>query len=172
MNDLVPEDEEVGTSLVNKGGRPKGSKNKITLLKLMAEETFRTGEIDRMMQVCREIVTDALAGDRDCRKLVWQAVVSKSGNDNTTQVGAMPEIIIRSEHPPIIRQTVEAEFKEITNEHDHQTELRLGPDGSGRGQAEPEREVAVRQRAGNRKRGRPQGQRKPASELEISSGNG
>lgn len=93
MTDIVPQ-EPRGV------GRPKGSKNKITLLKLMAEETFRSKNIDRMLQVCDEIVTDALAGDKDCRKLVWSSIMSKGSNDTADSSGAIPTIRIVSEKPP------------------------------------------------------------------------
>lgn len=103
-----------------KGGRPKGSKNKITLLKLMTEEAIRTQNADRMMQVCNDIINDALEGDFACRKLVWQAVMSKSGFDQNTPSGAVPEIVIRSDHPPEIRHVtiVDAEVSEISNEEE------------------------------------------------------
>lgn len=105
--DLVPEQDK---KLV--GGRPKGSKNKITLIKLMAEESVRSRNLDKMLEVCEAIITDALAGDRDCRKLVWQSVMSKSGTDQNQTTGAMPEIIIRSDHPPVIRQVIDATIVE------------------------------------------------------------
>ena len=107
-------------ALAPRGGRPKGSKNKITLLKLMTEEVVRTQNADRMKQVCDDIINDALAGDRDCRKLVWQAVMSKSGFDQNTPTGAVPEIIIRSDKPPEIRHItiMDAEVSEIKTEEE------------------------------------------------------
>lgn len=96
MNDVVARE---AADLVAKGGRPKGSKNKITLLKFLVEETIRQDELPRMIQVCRDIVTDALNGDRDCRKLVWQALMSKAGVDQQETGGARPEIVIRTESP-------------------------------------------------------------------------
>lgn len=98
-----------------KVGRPKGSKNKITMLKLMTEEVVRSKNLDRMLQVCDEIITEALAGDRDCRKLVWTSIMSKSGTDQNQTTGAMPEIIIRSDHPPVIRQVIDATIVEDTS---------------------------------------------------------
>lgn len=106
--DLVPEQDK-------KVGRPKGSKNKITMLKLMTEEVVRSKNLDRMLQVCDEIITEALAGDRDCRKLVWTSIMSKSGTDQNQTTGAMPEIIIRSDHPPVIRQVIDATIVEDTS---------------------------------------------------------
>ena len=65
----------------NPSGRPKGSKNKVTLYKLMAEESFRERNFDRVQRVLDDIVMEALAGDQQCRKLVWQAMVSNGSAD-------------------------------------------------------------------------------------------
>ena len=108
-------------------GRPKGSRNKITLLKLMAEESVRSKNVDRMLEVCEKIIEDALNGDRDCRKLVWQSIMSKSGTDQNQTSGAVPEIVIRSDKPPEVHvnapkggedaRVIEGEIvEEITNE--------------------------------------------------------
>lgn len=59
-------------------GRPKGSKNKVTLYKLQAEEAFRSRNQDRINMVLDQIVTDALEGDKAAKKLVWDANVSKA----------------------------------------------------------------------------------------------
>lgn len=84
----------------NPAGRPKGSKNKITYLKLMAEEAVRSGESARIQEVCRNIVMAALEGDRDCRKMVWSAVMSKAGNEAQSNSGEMPQIVIRMDSAP------------------------------------------------------------------------
>lgn len=101
-------------NLPAKGGRPKGSKNRITVLKLMMEESVRSGSANKIKKVLEDIIEDALAGDRDCRKLVWQSVMSKSGFDQNTPSGAVPEIVIRSEKPPEIRtvQVIDADYNE------------------------------------------------------------
>ena len=91
--------KEKAPKVSNPAGRPKGSKNKITLLKLMAEESVRSGEAERMMEVCRNIVSAALEGDRDCRKLVWSSVMSKSGVEAQSASGEMPQIVIRMDAP-------------------------------------------------------------------------
>jgi len=103
-------------NLPAKGGRPKGSKNRITVLKLMMEESVRSGSAKKIKQVLEDIIEDALQGDRDCRKLVWQSVMSKSGFDQSTPTGAVPEIVIRSDKPPEIRtvKVVDAEIEEET----------------------------------------------------------
>jgi hypothetical protein len=86
------------------GGRPKGSKNQITVLKLLMEETVRSKNQERIAQVLDDIITDALAGDRDCRKLVWQSVMSKSGNDSAPNAGTQPTIIIRTDRDAPVRR--------------------------------------------------------------------
>lgn len=86
------------------GGRPKGSKNKITLLKLMTEEAVRSRHLDSMLEVCGKIIEDALKGDRDCRKLVWQSIMSKSGSDQTTSSGEAPTIVVKTDRPVELHQ--------------------------------------------------------------------
>lgn len=99
----------------NKLGRPKGSRNKVTLMKLMAEQAVREGNADRMIEVCRGIIDDALAGDKDMRKLVWQAVMSKSGADDKTQASDKVEIHIGGLAPQPVKVT---EINVIDNEDD------------------------------------------------------
>lgn len=112
---LVLSDEEETTNLAlpAKGGRTVGSKNKITMLKLMTEQAVRSKNLQRMLEVCDEIIKDAKDGDFACRKLVWSAVMSKAGFDNSTPAGAMPEIIIRSERPVEVHnhQVIDAEVE-------------------------------------------------------------
>lgn len=59
-------------------GRPKGSKNKVTILKLQAEEAFRDRNQDRIDIVLDLILTAALDGDSQARKMVWDACMSKA----------------------------------------------------------------------------------------------
>lgn len=80
----------------NPVGRPKGSKNKVTLLKLMAEEAVRERNIELMQRICDEILIDALEGDKDMRKLVWQSVMSKGSADDKTQAQEKVHISINA----------------------------------------------------------------------------
>ena len=60
--------------------RPKksvGSKNTINLLKLMGEESVRGRNKKKLQDVCDLVISEALMGDRDLMKLVWNSVVSK-----------------------------------------------------------------------------------------------
>ena len=81
-------------------GRPKGSKNKVTLLKIMAEEAFRDENYDHMLHVCKIIVAQALAGDFDSQKLVWQSVMSKGSVDDRSSAQEKVEININAISKP------------------------------------------------------------------------
>jgi hypothetical protein len=83
----------------NPAGRPKGSKNRVTLLKLMAEEAVRENNSDLILQICQGILQDALEGDKDMRKLVWQSVMSKGSFDDKTQAQEKVVIQIQSTAP-------------------------------------------------------------------------
>lgn len=81
----------------NPSGRPKGSKNKVTLLKLMAEESVRGRNIELMQDVADKVIRDALEGDKDMMKLVWQSIVSKGASDEKSTGKEKVEINI---NPP------------------------------------------------------------------------
>lgn len=69
----------------NPAGRPKGSKNRVTLMKLMAEEAVRDNHYDNMLAVAKLVIEQALEGDKDSQKLVWQSVMSKGTADDKSQ---------------------------------------------------------------------------------------
>lgn len=75
-------------------GRPKGSKNKVTLLKLMVEEAIREENVDDMLKVAKLIIGQAIDGDGRSQKLVWDAVMSKGTTDDRTQAKEKVEINI------------------------------------------------------------------------------
>ena len=62
----------------NPGGRPKGSKNRVTLLKLSAEEAFRDRNQNAIDAVLDQILHAALEGDKAARKMVWDGCISKA----------------------------------------------------------------------------------------------
>jgi hypothetical protein len=78
----------------NPGGRPKGSKNKITLLKLMGEEAARNRNMERAQEVIDLIYEQAMEGDKASQKLVWSAHMSPSSTDDKTQAKEKVEINI------------------------------------------------------------------------------
>lgn len=98
----------------NPVGRPKGSKNKITLLKQMVEFAARERNQDMAQAVIDGIYADALDGDTACRKLVWQAHMSGNSADDTSAAQEKPTIIINA---PV------AVEPEIVIEHPSQEEL-------------------------------------------------
>ena len=59
-------------------GRPKGSKNRITVLKMATEEAWRERNQDRLDLILDMILDDALNGDKSARKMIFDALVSKA----------------------------------------------------------------------------------------------
>lgn len=116
----MPEPTELARANENRvrTGRPKGSRNKITLIKLMAEEAVRDRNLDKMLQVCQQIIDDALDGDFNSRKLVWQSVMSKSGVDPSTSSESAPTIIVRTDSPVHVstspKEPLEGEIIDVT----------------------------------------------------------
>lgn len=98
----------------NKLGRPKGSRNKVTLVKLMAEQAVRDDNYQDMVDVCKLVIEDALEGDRHMRKLVWEAVVTKAPSAETSTGKEKVEIVINSSAPPEIKSTEPVEVAEYT----------------------------------------------------------
>jgi hypothetical protein len=75
-------------------GRPKGSKNKVTLLKLIAEQAVREDNTEDMLKVARLIVEQALEGDSRSQKLVWDSMMSKGSTDEKASGSEKVEINI------------------------------------------------------------------------------
>ena len=72
--DLVAvRDEKTGQFLPGNPGKPKGSKNRITLLKAALEEGFRESNEDKIRAVLDKVVDMALAGDKQAIKMVWES---------------------------------------------------------------------------------------------------
>ena len=61
----------------NPAGRPIGSKNRITVLKVALEEAFRDETFEDVLIILKQVVADAKAGDKSARKMVWDSAVSK-----------------------------------------------------------------------------------------------
>ncbi len=79
----------------NPAGRPKGSKNIVTIQKLMVEEAFRATDSDDMAKVLSLIVHQALEGDKASQKLIWDANVSKQSVSEDKSTGLKEAIRVR-----------------------------------------------------------------------------
>lgn len=100
-------------------GRPKGSKNKITVLKMAAEEAAREDSLEDMLRVAKLIVQQALEGDRASQKLVWDAVISKGGSSDDKDVKTNQRIQVHTMNvhgEKLPEKVVDAEFEEISKD--------------------------------------------------------
>ena len=100
----------------NPAGRPKGSKNRITLLKMATEEAWRDRNQARLDMVLDLILADALDGDKGARKMIFDAIISKANVQEDKAAGQKQEIKV---HRMIVNQ---GEKSTITNEEDESNE--------------------------------------------------
>jgi len=77
-------------------GRPKGSKNQITLAKLALEEQLRDALGPQMAEVAAKVVMQALEGDKSSQKLVWDSIMSKQALTEDKTSGSKQEIKVRT----------------------------------------------------------------------------
>jgi len=90
------ERNEDGRFAVGNRGRPKGSKNRITIMKLMMEEAYRERNAEKIAEILDQVVEDALNGDKSARKLIWESQVSKAPNTEQKEAGGEnPQILIK-----------------------------------------------------------------------------
>lgn len=85
----------------NPKGRPKGSKNRITLLKMQTEEAWRERNQNALDAVLDLILQDALDGDKAARKMVFDAVISKANVQEDKSAGNKQEIKV---HRMVVNQ--------------------------------------------------------------------
>lgn len=78
----------------NPKGRPKGSKNKVTLYKLQTEEAWRHRNQERIDMVLDMILDDALDGDKAARKMIFDAAVSKANVSEDKAAGNKQQITV------------------------------------------------------------------------------
>lgn len=93
----------------NPAGRPKGSKNKITVYKLTTEEAWRERNQARIDAVLDMILDDALDGDKAARKMVWDSSISKANIAEDKAAGNKQSITVH-------RMVVNKEQGENTSE--------------------------------------------------------
>lgn len=100
------------------GGRPKGSKNAITLAKLALEEALRDALAPQMAKVASKVVAQALEGDKASQKLVWDSIMSKQAISEDKAAGNKQQITVHTMN--VDRGAIEGEFnveeEEITDE--------------------------------------------------------
>jgi len=80
----------------NPDGRPKGSKNVITVQKLLVEEAFRDSSVEDVLEVLRKVVAQALEGDKASQKLIWDASVSKQVIAEDKAAGVKQRILVKT----------------------------------------------------------------------------
>jgi len=95
----------------NPNGRPKGSKNKITFLKLATEEAWRERNQDRLDTLLDMIVADAMDGDKAARKMIFETIVSKANVSEDKAAGNKQQITVH-------RMVVNREGDDDNNEGD------------------------------------------------------
>jgi hypothetical protein len=97
---MVPRDEN-GRFLTgvsgNPAGRPKGSKNQITQHKLALEEATRELNQYKMQMVLNMVIDQALSGNENCQRLIWDAVMSKAARLDSEDA-KVPSIKIGTMH--------------------------------------------------------------------------
>lgn len=104
----------------NPMGRPKGSKNRITLLKMASEEAWRERNQAKLDIVLDLILTDAMEGDKAARKMIFEAVISKANVQEDKAAGHKQQITV---HRMVIENKGENVnvTQETEEEEDHVT---------------------------------------------------
>jgi hypothetical protein len=95
-------------------GRPKGSKNLITLQKLMLEEAVREDCAEDIEKVIRKIISQALKGDKPSQKMVWDSTMSKQNLAEDKAAGNKQQITVKTMN--VARDVIEGDFDDITEE--------------------------------------------------------
>lgn len=99
-------------------GRPKGSKNKISEIKLLTEQAVRSGRLEDMISVCEQIIAQAMDGDSRSQKMVWDAMISKASSVEDKAAGTKQQIeigVMNVERPratPIEGEIIDVETHE------------------------------------------------------------
>jgi hypothetical protein len=101
----------------NPGGRPKGSKNQITLLRQSLELQLREAAAPDIVNVMKKAVELALDGDRTMIKLLLELHMAKQVNDNehaaekvSIQINTVPQEQPKTVAPVKHRDIIDAEI--------------------------------------------------------------
>ena len=97
-------------------GRPIGSKNKITLMKLALEEAFRDDSFEEVLEVLQMVVKQAKDGDKSSQKLVWDSAVSRGAGSQDKDVKGQQGFTVHHVHHDVIDEADKAEEKEKDDE--------------------------------------------------------
>ena len=97
----------------NPAGRPKGSKNKITLAKLAAEEAFLTRNKEKIDAFLDYVVEKALRGDKAYGKMLFDALVTKGVHQAAGQAKEQVRININAPTPELEVQGDTIDHEEI-----------------------------------------------------------
>lgn len=85
----------------NPAGRPKGAKNRITLLKMATEEAWRDRNADKLDELLDMILDAAMDGDKSARKMIFDALISKANIQEDKSAGNKQEIKV---HRMVVNQ--------------------------------------------------------------------
>ena len=114
--DLVAIKDEKGKWLKghsgNPAGRPVGSKNKITIMKLALEEAFRDDSFEDVLNVLKMVVDQAIGGDKSSQKLVWDSAVSKGMGAQDKEVKGDTGFTVHHMHHDVSIDDTEAKAEE------------------------------------------------------------
>jgi hypothetical protein len=116
----MPHSKKLSQGMIDKqfkkgqGGRPKGAKNKITLLRdavLQKAETHVLAEWEEVVKVTLKL---AQQGDSTCLRILWDRMAPTiKAQDSTVRKGEMG-ITIKVEGMPIQKAVIEeGDFKEV-----------------------------------------------------------
>ena len=103
-----------GQFVEGSGGRPKGSKNAITVQKLMLEEAFRSDKSGKLQEVLNMILQQALDGDKGSQKLVWDSTMSKMNIVDDKAAGGKQTINVKTLN--VVKDVIEGDFENIEEE--------------------------------------------------------
>lgn len=99
----------------NPGGRPKGSKNKITLLRQSLELQLREAAQVDMPAVLKKAVDLALAGDRTMIKLLLELHMSKGPADQERAAEKVEINITTQPSEKTVLPAIEGVYEDISN---------------------------------------------------------
>lgn len=121
-NESIPvvTDQSIGEPARNKGGRPKGSKNSLTLLQEAAKNGIMTDVLKRFQPIVDKTIKLAEDGDSTCLKILWDRVLPamKATDGNQSQSNSGITIVVQgTKVTQQDNQTIEeATYEEIKDE--------------------------------------------------------